>query len=276
MQPTSQVIVNGAMQPAAAGGFPVQHQSIVDAFGIYETVLAERGRLFHLDWHLQRLGQSAEILALDLPASLAEIGEWCRRLLATTAEGDALVRIVAFGSDGVNPPVASVYAKPRPRHPTAFTEEGIYVATGAGERLHPLAKSTNCLAQALVRRQAWKLGAHEGLLVDRFGHVTEGTTCNVMVVRGGDLLRPPAGTTLAGVTEGVVVQLAGALGIPVREAALPLAEASTWDEVFITSTNRRIFPVRRFDDLTLASSPGPVTRRLMAAFRDYEATLGWE
>jgi branched-subunit amino acid aminotransferase/4-amino-4-deoxychorismate lyase len=62
----------------------------------------------------------------------------------------------------------------------------------------------------------------------------------------------------------------------VQFVPLPLAEVPTWDEAFLTSTNRRIMPIRRIDDLALPASPGPITSRLMAAFRAYETVLGWE
>ena len=98
----------------------------------------------------------------------------------------------------------------------------------------------------------------------------------MLVARGGSLLRPLHGTALQGVTEAVTLELAGELDIPVQFTALPLADAATWDEAFLTSTNRRIMPIRSVDDVTLPASPGPVTRRLMTAFREYEAEQGWE
>jgi branched-chain amino acid aminotransferase len=145
-----------------------------------------------------------------------------------------------------------------------------------GERFQPLAKSTNCLAQALARSKAHAAGAHEGLIVDRYGHITEGSTSNLLAVRGGALLRPLPGTALEGVTEGVMLQLAAELGVPVQFAPLPLADVPTWDEAFITSTNRRIIPLRQIDDVALPASPGPITRQLMTAFRAYETSQGWE
>ena len=274
--PTPYVVLNGQLMPAEQGGFPVHHQSLVDAFGIYETVNAENGRFFHLAWHLRRLGQSAEVLGLDLPATLEEIGQWARQLLATARGGNGLLRIVAYGGDGSHPPVCGLYVRPHPDNPAVFYEQGVAVVTSEGERFRPLAKSTNCLAQAMARLRAKRLGAHEGLIVNRHGHVTEGSTSNILAVRAGVLLRPPAGSALEGVTEGITLQLAGELGIALRQAALPLAEATTWDELFITSTNRRIMPVRQIDDVTLPAAPGPVTRRLLQAFRDYEAGQGWE
>lgn len=274
--PTSFAIVNGELMPTAQAGFAVHHQSLVDAFGIYETVLVEQGRFFHLDRHLQRLSQSAAVLRLDLPAPAEEIGDWARRLAATMETGCGLLRIVAYGSDGVHGPVCGLYVKPCPQHRPAMVEQGVAVVTSEGERFHPLAKSTNCLAQAMARFKAHAAGAHEGLIVDRHGHITEGSTSNILAVRAGALLRPLPGTALEGVTEGITLQLAGELGIPVRFVTLPLAEASTWDEAFITSTNRRIMPICRIDDVILPAAPGVVTRQLIEAFRSYESTRGWQ
>lgn len=275
-QPTPYVLVNGQLLPAEQAGFPVYHQSLVDSFGIYETVKVENGRFFHLNWHLRRLGRSAEILGLDLPVSPAEIGQWGRRLMATTSDGTGLLRIVAYGGDGVHPAVCGLYVKPPIQWPTEAYEQGAWVIASQGERTQPLAKSTNCLAQTLARFQARRAGAFEGLLVDRHGHMTEGSTSNVMVVRTGELLRPLAGTALEGVTEGIAVQLAGELGIAVRHTTLPLDEVSCWEEAFITSTTRRLIPIRQVDGVMLPASPGPVTHRLMAAYRAYEAQQGWE
>lgn len=274
--PTPYAIVNGELLPAAQAGFPVAHQSLVDAFGIYETVLVEKRRLFHLDRHLQRLEQSARLLGMSLPAAVQEIGGWARQLAATLEAPCGLLRIVAFGSDGVHPAVVGLYVKPCPRNAPGMYAEGVAVVTSEGERFRPLAKSTNCLAQALARFKAHAAGAHEGLIVDRHGHVTEGSTSNLLVVRDGSLLRPLPGTALDGVTEGITLGLARSLGIPVRFTALPLAEVGQWEEAFLTSTNRRIMPIRQVDDIALPASPGPITRRLMAAFREYEASQGWE
>ena len=89
-----------------------------------------------------------------------------------------------------------------------MVEQGVAVVTSEGERFRPLAKSTNCLAQAMARFQAHAAGAHEGLIVNRYGHITEGSTSNILAVRGGALLRPLPGTALEGVTEGITLQLA--------------------------------------------------------------------
>lgn len=273
--PTPYAIVNGELLPDTGAGFPVHHQSLVDSFGIYETVKVEAGRFFHLAWHLRRLGQSAEILDLNLPATLDDIDRWARQLVATSS-GFGLLRIVAYGSDGSHPPVCGLYMKPQPHLPAEVFDQGVRVVTSEGERFRPLAKSTNCLAQAMARFKAQRQGAHEGLIVDRHGHITEGSTSNLLVVSNGALLRPLPGTALEGVTEGIVLELASQMGIPIHHTALPLASIAGWDEAFITSSNRRIIPIRQIDETALPASPGPLTRRLMEAFHAYEQAHGWE
>lgn len=272
--PTSYTILNGELLPADRAGFSVANQSLVDSFGIYETIKLEDGRFFHLEWHLRRLGDSARILKLELPASLEEIGKWCRSL-ADTSTGFGLLRIVSYGSDGVHGPQCGIYMKQQPALAGELFDPGVWLVSSEGERIWPLAKSTNCLAQALARFKAQQMGAYEGLIVDRHGHITEGSTCNLLVVRDGVLLRPLEGSALEGVTENITVELAVAAGISVQRAALPQADMASWDEAFITSTNRRIMPVRQIDDTPLRASPGPMARQLMAAFADYEKTRGW-
>ena len=71
--PTPFAVINGQLLPDGQAGFPAHHQSLVDSFGIYETVKVENGRFFHLAWHLRRLGQSAGIIGLDLPARDADV-----------------------------------------------------------------------------------------------------------------------------------------------------------------------------------------------------------
>lgn len=269
-------VIDGELLPAEQAGFPVGNQSLVDALGIYETILMENGRFFQYGWHLRRLGESAAILGFDLPAALEEIGQWGRLLMARATAGNGLLRIVAYGGDGSYPATCGLYARPLIHWPAESYQQGVRVTIHEGERFLPLAKSTNCLAQAQARRKARQVGAYDGLIVDRHGHITEGSNCNLLAIREGRLLRPLAGTALEGVTENITAQLAERLGIPVVRTALARSEVGSWEEAFITSTTRRIMPVRQVDDVLLPAAPGSITQRLMEAYRDYEAGQGWE
>jgi len=66
----------------------------------------------------------------------------------------------------------------------------------------------------------------------------------------------------------VVLRLARSVGVAAEERPLRPEELEGADEVFITSTVREIVPVTRLGARPVGSGrPGPVTRRLHAAFR---------
>jgi branched-chain amino acid aminotransferase len=112
-------------------------------------------------------------------------------------------------------------------------------------------------------------GAHEALMVADDGHLSEGNSSNVFVVKNGTLLTPPLALgILPGITRGIVLAIAGELSVPHREAMLFGADLDRADEAFITSSLREIVPVVRFDGRAIGSgAPGPVTLRLLDAYR---------
>ena len=71
-----------------------------------------------------------------------------------------------------------------------------------------------------------------------------------------------------GVTRAFVLELAAQLELRAEERVLREADLASVDEAFLTSTTREIVPVVHVGTQTIGSGvPGPVTQRLMAAFR---------
>ncbi len=130
-------------------------------------------------------------------------------------------------------------------------------------------KSNNLLNNALAMQEAYRHGAEEALMLNQAGHVVECSQSNVFIVHDGRLATPPlAAGLLPGITRQLVLELAQSLGIDASERDLTPSEAFAADEVFITGTTREITPVTAIDDARVGGgTPGPVTRRLMEAFR---------
>jgi D-alanine transaminase len=119
----------------------------------------------------------------------------------------------------------------------------------------------------MAKQQAVLAGAHEAVFV-RDDVVTEGASTNVFGMLRGELrTHPLTPAVLPGVTRDVVLDLAAALGVPVREEAMSLAELLAADELFITSTTNDVMPVVRVDGRVIGDGrPGAVTRRLADAY----------
>ena len=166
--------------------------------------------------------------------------------------------------------------KALPPYPAWHYEDGVKVAAVGVRRNHPRAldpaiKSSNLLNNILAVREAQSRGAEEPVLLNQEGFLAEGASTNVFLARGGTLFTPPLSAgILAGITREVVLELLPGLGIPFREEPLHLDDLLAADEAFVTSTTREVVPVRQVDETPVGSGrPGPLTRRVMEAFRAY-------
>jgi branched-chain amino acid aminotransferase len=135
--------------------------------------------------------------------------------------------------------------------------------------VNPLIKSNNLLNNALGMQEAVWAGAFEGVMRNYRGELAECTTANIFVVRDGAALTPPleAGL-LAGITREFLFEVGAEIGVPVREQTLRDDDLLGADEAFLTSTTRELVPIVTVGDRPIGDGkPGPVTRRLLEAFR---------
>ena len=111
-------------------------------------------------------------------------------------------------------------------------------------------------------------GYAEGVALDTFGFLSEGSGENVFVVRDGVISTPPAtASILPGITRDSVITIARDLGYEVREELLPREVLYVADEVFFAGTAVEITPIRSVDRITVGSGKrGPVTEEIQRTF----------
>jgi branched-chain amino acid aminotransferase len=289
------VNLDGVLLPPEQARVSVFDRGFLYGDSVYEVIRTYAGRPFEEEAHLARLRHSAERIALvpkwDAARTAREIartleaargGERADPDAAPWNVGERYVRVVmtrGAGEIGLDPalavdPVALVVVLPLAGPPLAAYRDGVKAAIvgvrrAAPEAIDPSAKTGAHLPNVLAVKQARDAGAHEALLLDAHGLVTEGSSSNVFAVSGAVLRTPPvAAGILEGVTRGLVLRLARAAHVAVDEAPLRPEDLERADEVFITSTVREIVPVTRLGDHAVGTGrPGPLTRRLHAAFR---------
>ena len=278
--------VNGAVLPAEEARVSVLDTGFTFGDSVYETLRTYGGRPFHLDRHLRRLRASAsrlgiavpdgdEVFTHDVEAVLARAGnpESYVRIMLTRGVGD-----VSYHFDRVQGPTRVVIVKPYEPLPERCYSEGVPVIIASVRRnsphaLDPAIKSGNLLNNILAVREAQAAGALEPILLNDMGEVAEGASANVFIVKDGAVLTPPLGAgILAGVTRQLLLEIGRDLGIPVREETLGVPDLLAADEAFITSTLKEATPVRTVDGKAVGNGrPGPVTLRLLKAYREYAA-----
>ncbi|MBI2372845.1 MAG: aminotransferase class IV [Deltaproteobacteria bacterium] len=251
---------------------------------VYEVIRAYRGVPFELTHHLDRLRGSAERIGMSLPVALETLADETRRAIQESGEPEAYVRVVVTrgaGAIGLDVALAEaprrlVFVEPvsKKRPPAELYEHGaklaiVGVVRNLREAVDPAAKTGNYLNSVLALAEAKRAGAHEALMLDHRGLVTEGASSNVFVVFGAMLLTPPLDVgILAGVTRHVVLELAKDGGLRALELPLTRKVILEADECFITSTIREIVPVVEVDGMRVGEGkPGRSTRRLIELFK---------
>lgn len=252
--------------------------------------------VFRLDKHVQRLFNSCKIYRLDIPFSRYEISEAILETIRANKMRECYIRPIVLrgmGEFGVNPFSSSievyivVWRWGKYLGPEAL-ERGVDVCVSSWTRMAPntlpaLAKAAaNYMNSQLVKMEAIKNGFVEGIALDQFGYVSEGSGENIFLVLDGRIHTPPLGSSiLPGVTRDSVITLARRLGLEVIEQPIPRELLYMADEVFFTGTAAEITPVRSIDRIEIGTgSRGPITRMLQEEFfaiinGDKEDSFGW-
>lgn len=275
----------GEFVPEAKAAISILDHAVLYGDGVFETVLAWRGRLFRLDDHVRRFLRSCAAVALDCPVS----GERLKELVMMTVRGnglaDAYVKwILTRGSNGtplMEPtgcvPNLVIMARPYIDRSSAT---GLRVKTVAirrppGQVLDAHVKSLNYLNLVMARIEARAAGADQALMLDVHGRVCEAPGFNVFVVTDG-VLRTPRHDVLRGVTRDTVLRLAAESSRQVDETDLELYDAYTADEVFLTSTAGGLVPVVEVDGRRIGGGePGPVLSTLQDAYLEALSSERW-
>ena len=237
---------------------------------------------FRLDEHLKRLQNSAKIYRMEYPLDLAG---WRDAVLQTIRENQmkaCYIRPLVYrGYDtlGVNPLPNPVDAAILVWEWGAYLgqdalESGVDMKISSWARMAPntlpaMAKATaNYANSALIKMEALADGYSEGLALDVFGNVSEGSGQNVFIVRDGAIYTPPlSASILGGITRDSIIALAGEIGYQVTEMNLPREALYIADEVFCVGTAAEVTPIRSIDKIKIGSGRrGPVTEALQRAF----------
>lgn len=265
--------------------------------GIFETLRVRGGHATELAEHTARLRRSAAGLDITLPDDVAErLANGIADLLAADrldgTTGDASVRITVsrgpYRGRGLLPHdevVAATIAiqawpvvPPSPDH----LERGLHLVASAIRRdpANPLAalKTTSRADYVFARLEARRAGADDALFLTIDGHLSEGTTANLFLVRPAladgvtELATPSLDCAiLPGTTRSWLLAWGARVGLRPVEGRLMPADLVGADEAFLSSSVAGILPVTRFEGASIgAGRPGPWTRRARA---DREALI---
>jgi branched-subunit amino acid aminotransferase/4-amino-4-deoxychorismate lyase len=213
--------------------------------GLFETLLAERGELQHLDAHLDRLAAGCGVLGLPVP-DRDEATQAMRDALAAAGLGDARAAVrlnltAGVGGRGLDRPDALrpvITATAARAVPPTGPARLVTVLVRRNDQspasgLKTLAYLDNVLARAEARAQ----GADEALMLNTRGEVACGAAANIFWLDGGALCTPAlACGVLPGVTRARVLVAARRLGLQMAEIRELRSALDRAPAIFLTNS----------------------------------------
>jgi branched-chain amino acid aminotransferase len=246
----------------------------------YDT--ARGSACFRLDAHMRRLMDSAKIYRMDPAYTQAQLQAAVLDTIRANQMKACYIRPLVYrgyAALGVNPFPCPIDAAIMLWEWGTYLgdnalENGVDVKVSSWSRMAPdsfpsLAKTSANYANAqLIKMEAIVDGYAEGIALDSFGYVSEGSGQNIFVVRNGTLYTPPmAAAILPGITRDSVITLARGLGYRVHEEMLPREILYIADELFFAGTAVEITPIRSVDRIVIGSGTrGPVTAAIQQVF----------
>ncbi len=289
MWPAGAAYINGRYMPVGEAAIPVTEWGYRRSDVTYDVVSVWDGAFFRLDHHLRRFRASMEYFRLIPPESDAGIRAILHELVRRTGLREAYVAMDCLrGPAPANlrrhpanaQPYLLAYAIPYVwLVPQEIRDHGMYLVVASNPRIpeacvNPRAKNFHWADMTRAMFEAEDKGAHNPVLLDLDGNVTEGPGFNVFAVTDGVVATPDRGV-LEGITRGALIELCGKLGLPCEARTVTLDELRGADEIFISSTAGGVIGVTRLDGRILSNDrPGPVTARLVDAYWRFRRE-GW-
>ena len=275
------VYFNGAFKDKEDVSISPDDRGFVFGDGVYEVLQADQGQFLRKDAHFRRLRRSLREIRLDgvdLEALRGAVDQLLPRNDLQDRRAKVYLQITrgaaprqhAFPPPSTEP---TVYARAEAlERPTQKWEQGVKIILRPDQRWARCdIKSLNYLPNVLANQAAMEADAYEAVMV-REGLVTEGSHSSVLAVFDGTVVTHPlTNHILPSITRNAVLSLCDDLGIPVEETPVPRADLPEADELMLLGTTTGVMPVVQVEDWAVGDgTPGTLTRRLQAAFQEFE------
>lgn len=257
--------VNNEFLPAEAATLPLMDLAITRAYSIFDYLIFEGGVPLFLDQYLERFFNSALFLRLQVPKSKEQLTSIIQELIQRSGKTTGGIRLQLTGgesSDLYTPvtPVFFITVHDFAAMSEAVFQAGIHVITREYVRTLPQIKSTNYLMGIWMQEQQRQQQAQD-VLFHLNGEVSELPRANIFAVKGNEVITP-ADNILYGITRANVLQM-HLPGIKFSEGRVCLQDLQAADEIFISSSTKRIMPVTRLDGNMVSNGvAGPVTTQV--------------
>ena len=289
MSPTPYAFFHGKYVPLSEAKVSIMTHALHYGTGVFEGIRGNWNQekeaiyIFRLREHYERLLRGCRFLMIDIPYSLedlcnitVELVERCgytqdlyiRPLAYKSAEKVANLKLQELEND------FCLMAVPFGSY---LGTDVLRCCTSSWRRVEDVALPARFKSSAiyvnsiLAKTEATLAGFDEAIILNRDGHVCEGSGENFFLVVDGKLHTPPIeDSVLPGITRDTVMQLAQSeLGLEVVERHIDRSQIYISDECFLTGTAAHLTPVIEVDSRKVGDGKvGPISAKLQKLYFD--------
>ena len=255
------VFLNGKFVPEAEASLPIFDRGLLFADAVYEGFGILDGQIVDFIYHMQRLEQSLAKIAIPITFTTDSMFHDMMALIEKNAVINGFLYLHVTRGTGER---AVHYHDAYKPIIFAFTQGEKFAADDMPPAITLRTapdlrwarrdiKSTNLLAQVMVKHAAHKAGDYEALMIDQDGYVTEAGSSSFFFIKDNELfIRPVTNEILHGITRQTMLRVAQQMDLKFVERIYKLDEVLQADEALITASSVYVLPVSKIDDHVIA------------------------
>ena len=240
--------------------------------------------IFRATDHFRRFTQSAGLLKIRLPRDIEGLCDLAVELTRRNAPtSNVYFRPYAYKAGlELGPTLTGIadgfamFMLPLDDYYGGEENNGLSVMVSSWQRLQDNAipargkVSGSYVNSSIAKDEAQGYGFDDAILLNERGKVSEGSGCNLFMVRNGALVTPPiTANILEGITRRSLLQLARDANIPIEEREVDRTELYLADELFFCGTGVQVTWIGQVDHRPVGDGKaGPITTQLQTRFFD--------
>ena len=261
------IYINGDIVSRSDAKVSVFDSGFLLGDGVWEGIRLHNGQLVFLTEHMDRLYAGANAIGMDIGVSSEELtNKIMETIEANQMYSDVHLRLIVsrglkstpYQHPRVNIGGPTIVIIPEYKIVTEDSKEkGLELVSvntirssnlTQDPKINSLSKF-NCI-QACI--EADRLGADEGLMLDKNGYVSTCNSTNFFIVQKSEVWTSTGEYCLNGVTRGAIINLCNSNNIQVHEKNFIMDDVYAADEAFVTGTFAGVLPVTKIDEYILS------------------------
>jgi branched-subunit amino acid aminotransferase/4-amino-4-deoxychorismate lyase len=261
---------NGIYSKVSEIKVPIENLAIGRGYAAYEFFRINNGKPFYLDRHLERFFNSLNYLKFGIEYSRDNVIDIVNQIITLNEIPNFYLKIYAIPQNTLSHSIAAWFYIVPAQIP--LFDNGIYLNGGSlimkeYQRFLPEAKSNNYIASVFWQSEMDEVKAIDVLFIWN-NQVFESSRGNIFIVKQG-IIYTPAKNILKGITRSIVLDLLQKYNMPYEIKDISVDELFNADEVFLTSTVKRIMPIVKISNKIIKDGkPGIISLRISEMYNN--------